>query len=58
VLFAERPSVGDRVPFLIIRGKSGRKNKALFVDRAEDPAFVLENNMPQKSLFDFQQLIR
>jgi len=40
------PSVGDRVPFVIIRGKSSRKNKALFVDRAEDPAFVLENNMP------------
>jgi DNA polymerase I len=40
------PSVGDRVPFVIIKGKSSRKNKALFVDRAEDPAFVLENNMP------------
>ena len=40
------PSVGDRVPFVIIRGKSSRKNKALFVDRAEDPAYVLENNMP------------
>jgi DNA polymerase I len=40
------PSVGDRVPFVIIRGKSSRKNKVLFVDRAEDPAFVLENNMP------------
>jgi DNA polymerase I len=40
------PSVGDRVPFVIIRGKSSRKNKVLFVDRAEDPAYVLENNMP------------
>ncbi len=40
------PSVGDRVPFVIIKGKSSRKNKALFVDRAEDPAYVLENNMP------------
>jgi len=40
------PSVGDRVPFVIVKGKSSRKNKALFVDRAEDPAFVLENNMP------------
>jgi DNA polymerase I len=38
--------VGDRVPFVIIKGKSSRKNKTLFVDRAEDPAFVLENNMP------------
>ena len=40
------PGVGDRVPFVIIRGKNSRKNKALFVDRAEDPTFVLENNMP------------
>ncbi len=40
------PSVGDRVPFVIVKGKSSRKNKALFVDRAEDPSFVLENNMP------------
>ncbi len=40
------PSVGDRVPFVIIKGKSSRKNKALFVDRAEDPDYVLENNMP------------
>ena len=40
------PGVGDRVPFVIIRGKSSRKNKVLFVDRAEDPTFVLENNMP------------
>ncbi|MDM7934271.1 MAG: DNA polymerase domain-containing protein [Methanothrix sp.] len=37
------PGVGDRVPFVIIRG---RNNKELFVDRAEDPAYVLENNLP------------
>ena len=40
------PNVGDRVPFVITRGKGGRKNRTLFVDRAEDPAFVLENNIP------------
>jgi len=40
------PGVGDRVPFVIIRGKNSRKNRELFVDRAEDPAFVLEKNMP------------
>lgn len=40
------PNVGDRVPFVIIRGRGSRKNKTLFVDRAEDPAFVLENNIP------------
>jgi DNA polymerase I len=39
------PGVGDRVPFVIIRGKSSR-HKELFVDRAEDPQFVLEKNMP------------
>jgi DNA polymerase I len=39
------PGVGDRVPFVIVRAKNNRKNKELFVDRAEDPAFVLENNM-------------
>jgi DNA polymerase I len=38
------PGVGDRVPFVIIRGK-GRK-KGLFVDRAEDPVYVLEKNIP------------
>jgi len=40
------PGVGDRVPFVIIQGKRSRKNKELFVDRAEDPAYVLEKNMP------------
>ncbi|HPE64037.1 MAG TPA: DNA-directed DNA polymerase [Methanothrix sp.] len=33
------PQVGDRVPFVIIRGKG------LFVDRAEDPAYALENDL-------------
>ncbi len=40
------PGVGDRVPFVIIRGKTSRRNRELFVDRAEDPQFVLEQNMP------------
>jgi DNA polymerase I len=40
------PGVGDRVPFVIIRGKNSRKNRELFVDRAEDPGYVLEKNMP------------
>ncbi len=39
------PGVGDRVPFVIIQGKNRRKRKELFVDRAEDPTFVLENKM-------------
>ena len=31
------PGVGDRVPFVIVQGKRGKKNKELFVNRAEDP---------------------
>lgn len=40
------PGVGDRVPFVIIQGKRGKKSKELFVNRAEDPAYVLEKNIP------------
>lgn len=40
------PGVGDRVPFVIVKGKNRRKNKELFVDRAEDPQYVLEKNLP------------
>jgi DNA polymerase I len=40
------PGVGDRVPFVIVQGKRGKKSKDLFVNRAEDPAYVLEKNMP------------
>ncbi len=40
------PGVGDRVPFVIVQGKRGKKNKELFVNRAEDPIYVLEKNLP------------
>ncbi len=40
------PGVGDRVAFVIVQGKRGKKNKELFVNRAEDPSYVLEKNMP------------
>ncbi|NLH22771.1 MAG: DNA polymerase elongation subunit, partial [Methanothrix sp.] len=40
------PGVGDRVPFVIVQGKRGKKNRELFVNRAEDPAYALEKNMP------------
>ena len=40
------PGVGDRVPFVIIQGARGSKSKELFVNRAEDPAYVLEKNLP------------
>jgi DNA polymerase I len=39
------PGVGDRVPFVIIRGNRGSKSKELFVNRAEDPAYALEKNL-------------
>jgi DNA polymerase I len=40
------PGVGDRVPFVIVQSKRGKKNRELFVNRAEDPAYVLEKNIP------------
>jgi len=40
------PGVGDRVPFVIVKGKSSRRSRELFVDRAEDPGYVLEKNLP------------
>ena len=41
------PGVVDRVPFVIVQGKrGGKKNRELFVNRAEDPIYVLEKNMP------------
>ena len=40
------PGVGDRVPFVIVQGRGGKKNRELFVNRAEDPAYALEKNMP------------
>ncbi|MCJ7443184.1 MAG: DNA-directed DNA polymerase [Methanotrichaceae archaeon] len=40
------PGIGERVPFVVIKDNKGRRNKGLFVDRAEDPQYVLENNLP------------
>jgi DNA polymerase delta subunit 1 len=36
------PSIGDRVPFVIVAGN--KKSKAF--EKAEDPMYVLENNLP------------
>lgn len=36
------PALGDRVPYVIIKGKEGDKN----YDKSEDPVHVLENNLP------------
>ena len=37
--------IGDRIPFVIIKSKR-RRNQDLFVDRAEDPQYALEKNLP------------
>jgi DNA polymerase family B len=39
---ATAPTVGDRVAFVIVKGAKGAKAS----DKAEDPIFVLENNLP------------
>lgn len=36
------PQMGDRVPYVIIAGATGAKN----FEKAEDPIYVLENNLP------------
>lgn len=36
------PALGDRVPYVIVRGAAGAKN----YERSEDPIYVLENNIP------------
>ncbi|KAL1529097.1 hypothetical protein AB1Y20_000057 [Prymnesium parvum] len=36
------PAVGDRVPYVMIKGPAGAKA----ADKAEDPIYVLENNIP------------
>ncbi|HWQ19136.1 MAG TPA: DNA-directed DNA polymerase [Methanotrichaceae archaeon] len=49
------PGIGDRVPFVIVRGSSNSSNgefidthskgKELFVDKAEDPQYAADNNL-------------
>eukprot|EP01117_Protostelium_nocturnum_P008983 TRINITY_DN3226_c0_g2_i1.p1 TRINITY_DN3226_c0_g2~~TRINITY_DN3226_c0_g2_i1.p1 ORF type:complete len:1087 (-),score=325.14 TRINITY_DN3226_c0_g2_i1:200-3328(-) len=36
------PNIGDRVPYVMIQGAKGAKN----YEKAEDPLWVLENNIP------------
>ena len=36
------PNVGDRVPYVIVKGTKGAKA----YERAEDPLYALENNIP------------
>jgi len=40
------PNIGDRVPYIIIRGKSGgKRQKDLFVNRAEDPNYIIKHGI-------------
>ncbi len=41
-----QPSIGDRIPYVIVKGRMrGKKQKDKFVDRAEDPEYVMKNNL-------------
>lgn len=40
--FGSAPTLGDRVPYVIIKGAAGAKN----YQKAEDPIWVLEHNLP------------
>mmetsp|Transcript_69065 Transcript_69065/g.218444 ORF Transcript_69065/g.218444 Transcript_69065/m.218444 type:complete len:1084 (+) Transcript_69065:53-3304(+) len=46
---ATAPSVGDRVPYVIVKGPKGAKA----FEKAEDPIYALENNIP----IDFQHYL-
>lgn len=48
------PSLGDRVPYVIIKGT---KNQPAY-SRAEDPLFVLENNLPIDNNYYLENMLR
>lgn len=48
------PSLGDRVPYVIIKGT---KNEAAY-SRAEDPLFVLERNIPIDNNYYLENMLR
>lgn len=48
------PSLGDRVPYVIIKGT---KNEPAY-SRAEDPLFVLENNIPIDNKYYLENMLR
>jgi DNA polymerase delta subunit 1 len=50
---ATAPSVGDRIPFVIISGEK----KAKMWEKAEDPLYVLEHGIPIDSQYYIEQLI-
>ena len=50
---ATAPVVGDRVPYVIIKGEKGAK----MFSKAEDPLFVLEHDIPIDTQYYMDQLI-
>eukprot|EP00668_Euglena_longa_P046604 GGOE01062289.1.p1 GENE.GGOE01062289.1~~GGOE01062289.1.p1 ORF type:complete len:1052 (-),score=382.44 GGOE01062289.1:13-3135(-) len=48
---ATAPSIGDRVPFVIVKGAKGAKA----FEKSEDPIFVLENNIPIDASYYLEQ---
>lgn len=49
------PSLGDRVPYVIIRGAT--KNEKAYT-RAEDPIYVLENSIPIDANYYLENMLR
>lgn len=47
------PSLGDRVPFVIVR----KNRKSLFVDKAEDPQYAIEHSLPLDTDYYIQKQI-
>ena len=48
------PGVGDRVPYVIVRGTTG----APAYERAEDPLYVLEHNVPVDTTYYLDQQLK
>lgn len=50
---ATAPVVGDRIPYVIIKGEKNSK----MMERSEDPLYVLEHDIPIDSQYYIDQLI-
>jgi DNA polymerase delta subunit 1 len=51
---ATAPGIGDRVPYVIVRGTSG----APVYERSEDPLYVLEHNVPVDTTYYLDQQLK
>jgi len=50
---ATAPAVGDRIPYVIVRGDK----KSKMSEKAEDPLYVLQNDIPVDAQYYIEQLI-